>query len=147
MAVSVEEYVQFKLPAAVQLSVASAPPLSFNHAVRDAGLVGPHSTVTFAATTVITGTLLSSTVMDTFCDVVFPHSSVAENTTTFSPMSEQSKSVVAKEIATVPQLSEVPLSSEAAVMLPLPAASRMMVAVVSISRTGPSVSCTVIVWV
>ena len=123
VAVSVDVCVHVKLPTAVQLSVACAPPLSSNHAVSCAALEPLHSYSSSEASSVNTGATLSSTVMVTFWVALLLHWSVAVKTTTLSPRSLQSNDVLASDKVTVPQLSEVPLSSDAAVMLPFPSAS------------------------
>ena len=64
--------------------------------------------------------IVSKTVTTAEADAVFPSPSKAVNTTVFAPTSEQSKLVLSILKVTFEQLSVVPLSMLAAVILPKP---------------------------
>src|SRR5690606_29622868 len=77
-----------------------------------------------------TGATLSSTVTTALQELIFPFSSVTVSTTLFAPTLLQSKVEISMERSAIPQASEDPPSTSAAVIVAFPAAS----------------SCTVMFW-
>ena len=75
----------------LQTSLAAAPPLESNHAVKAAVLPAPsHSTVSFEAAVSIVGLVVSSIVNVAVVEVALPQSSVAVKVTVAEPVSPQS---------------------------------------------------------
>ena len=74
----------------LQASVASAPPLSANQAANAAAFPAPsHSTVSFAATTVMVGSVVSSMMNVAVVVLVLLQSSAAVNVTDTVPVTPQ----------------------------------------------------------
>ena len=114
----------FVVEATLQLSaVVGVPSVTFEAAVAHV----PASTLTLtAAGAVMVGSMLSTTVTTCVAVAVLPDASVAVRVTTFDPTSPQPNVVLSRDSVNV-QLSLLPLSMSAAVIVIEPVASRLTV--------------------